>query len=512
MLVRRFVLIAAAASGGLTACGGGDGGPTSYTVAGSVNGLVGTGLTLRNSNGETLSIAANGTFAFATPIASGASYQVTVASQPDTDPKQICSVSNGSGRSSVNVSNVSVSCVGSFVYLISSNSNGPDTVVLGYTMNVASGALTAVPGAPPLTDIGPSQPVVDRSRHFLYTANNGAGDISAFSVDPATGALSALPGSPFPTGGNPSGMLIYPTANFAYLSAMSDNNIVAYSIDPATGALAALPGSPYATGAEPSAPLLHPSGRFLYTLNDESGAAGPRAFAIDDISGFTIDGTTGALTPIPGSPFALGWQSSSLTFDPTGRFAYAVAEANAAGYAGNYFYAFAVDSTTGALSPVPGSPFVISSEPIASFVIDPTGHFGYANVNGLSGYLVFSIDQSTGAPSPNGSITASGLSPVSPVTFVPQDQLAFGIIPGGDLDIEAYTASDTGTLTPVSGPYNCGQYLGGFTFDPSGRFFFALDSAGITVCPMNPQTGALSHGTLTDILPNYGVPFFVPQG
>jgi uncharacterized delta-60 repeat protein len=82
-----------------------------FTVGGSVSGLVGSGLVLQNNGAADLAIAANGAFTFAAPVASGASYNVTVKAQPSA-PSQTCTVGNGSGTgASANVANVSVSCV-----------------------------------------------------------------------------------------------------------------------------------------------------------------------------------------------------------------------------------------------------------------------------------------------------------------------------------------------------------------------------------------------------------------
>jgi len=77
-----------------------------------VTGLAGTGLVLFNS-GSILPVAANGSFAFATPLAAGASYNVLVFSQP-VGLVQTCSVTNGSGTVSANVTTVSVACVTGF--------------------------------------------------------------------------------------------------------------------------------------------------------------------------------------------------------------------------------------------------------------------------------------------------------------------------------------------------------------------------------------------------------------
>jgi len=86
-------------------------GPTAFTIGGTVSGLAGSGLVLRNNGGDDLAISGNGGFTFATPVPDGDMYNVTVASQP-SGPAQNCTVSNGSGTvSGANVTNVQVTCV-----------------------------------------------------------------------------------------------------------------------------------------------------------------------------------------------------------------------------------------------------------------------------------------------------------------------------------------------------------------------------------------------------------------
>jgi flagellar motor switch/type III secretory pathway protein FliN len=81
-----------------------------YTVGGTVTGLTGSGLMLQNNGSNDLAISADGSFVFATALASGSTYAVTVLTQP-SNPSQTCSVSNGSGTlAGANVTNVSVTC------------------------------------------------------------------------------------------------------------------------------------------------------------------------------------------------------------------------------------------------------------------------------------------------------------------------------------------------------------------------------------------------------------------
>jgi hypothetical protein len=83
----------------LTAChgGGGDSGsgtngpPPALTIGGSIMGLQGA-VVLQNNGGDNLSVGANGSFVFGAPLSFGASYQVTVLTQPEG---QTCSVTGG---------------------------------------------------------------------------------------------------------------------------------------------------------------------------------------------------------------------------------------------------------------------------------------------------------------------------------------------------------------------------------------------------------------------------------
>ena len=104
------------ASTTLASCGGNGNtvstSPPTYGVGGAVSGLAGSGLTLKNGT-DTLTIAANGSFVLPTRLAGGASYSVTVGSQPN-GPAQTCSVQNGTGTvGSADVVAIMVTCAAS---------------------------------------------------------------------------------------------------------------------------------------------------------------------------------------------------------------------------------------------------------------------------------------------------------------------------------------------------------------------------------------------------------------
>lgn len=72
-----------------------------------VTGVTGAGLVLANG-ADTINVAKDGAFAFATKLASGASYAVSISTTP---PGQTCTVANGAGRiASADVTNVAITC------------------------------------------------------------------------------------------------------------------------------------------------------------------------------------------------------------------------------------------------------------------------------------------------------------------------------------------------------------------------------------------------------------------
>ncbi|MBO9664195.1 right-handed parallel beta-helix repeat-containing protein [Dokdonella sp.] len=90
-----------------------------HHVGGTVVGLVGSGLALSlDEAGETLALDADGSFAFAAALAPGATYTVTVVTQPH-DPAQVCVVVNGSGTiGGADVDDVVVNCGSSVSYAV----------------------------------------------------------------------------------------------------------------------------------------------------------------------------------------------------------------------------------------------------------------------------------------------------------------------------------------------------------------------------------------------------------
>jgi len=115
---------------------------TAFHVGGTVTGVAGSGLVLRNNDGDDLNITANGMFAFSTVVPNGAPYHVTVQRQP-AGPWQTCTVTGGAGTAtSAEVTSTVVTCTtnlyslgGEVTGLATGNSvtlrnNGSDELVL----------------------------------------------------------------------------------------------------------------------------------------------------------------------------------------------------------------------------------------------------------------------------------------------------------------------------------------------------------------------------------------------
>jgi len=85
-----------------------------YTIGGTVSGLIGTGLILQNNGGDDLPIAVDGSFTFLTSLNDLSAFAVTTSIAPGA-PNQSCSVINGSGDlAGANITNVSIICINTY--------------------------------------------------------------------------------------------------------------------------------------------------------------------------------------------------------------------------------------------------------------------------------------------------------------------------------------------------------------------------------------------------------------
>ncbi|MGH7270257.1 MAG: hypothetical protein ACREJ3_07470, partial [Polyangiaceae bacterium] len=82
----------------------------SFAIGGQVSGLAGGSVVIEDNGGDDVTVSASGTFAFPTLLASGATYAVTVKTQPSM-PTQTCTVTSGTGTvANAAVTSVRIAC------------------------------------------------------------------------------------------------------------------------------------------------------------------------------------------------------------------------------------------------------------------------------------------------------------------------------------------------------------------------------------------------------------------
>jgi 6-phosphogluconolactonase (cycloisomerase 2 family) len=195
----------------------------------------------------------------------------------------------------------------------------------------------ALPGVPHGLAIAPSG-------SWLGVTFEGAsgGEIAWFLRSPNGGATGLQPGSPTSTGGTGAGgITVTPDGKFVVVANGVTSNVSVFSLDPGTGALSEVPGSPFATGRGPGV-AIDPTGKFVFVAD-----------ADNNLSAYTID-SMGSLTPV-GAPIPFGAEAESIAVDPTGKFVFV-------GLVPREIAGFTLDRTTGALTPIAGSPFPLNSE------------------------------------------------------------------------------------------------------------------------------------------------------
>jgi 6-phosphogluconolactonase len=348
---------------------------------------------------------------------------------------------------------VTVDPTGRFAYL----TNTGDNTVSAYSINSSTGALRAIAGSPFAAGNGSVSVTVDPPGQIAYVANDGS--VSAFTINDSTGALRAIPGSPFAAGTLTFSVAVDPSGRFAYVgnecdpSGNCDNGALStYTINSSTGALRVVSGLPTRIGNVPVSVRVHPSGRFVYVanacLNADDCSAG-------NVLAYTINSSTGALSEVSGSPFAAGNTSLSMTVDPSGRFAYVANECTATTCARGNITAYTINTATGALNELAGSPFA-AGQYTSSVTVDPTGRFAYVTNLLDNTVSAYAINSSTGAlRAVPGSPFAAGNEPdsvaiagqavtTSVLTLAPRS-LAFG-----DMPIHTSSAAQSVTVTNTS--------------------------------------------------------------
>jgi 6-phosphogluconolactonase (cycloisomerase 2 family) len=309
---------------------------------------------------------------------------------------------------------------------------------------------------------------------FLYVNNNGSPNvISAFHFNSA-GTLTPVPGAPFPTGGTGGICLdigsirsIHPSGGRLYATNYSSGNVSGFNIAN-DGSLTPVPGSPFpmSAGANPIGVAASANGQFLFVGRNffSPGGAGIDVFQIN---------ADGSLTLVSGSPFGVGGGAGfDVLFDA--RRKNVISDVNTSEV--SVFNA----AKTGALVPIPGSPFTtptfnnhkmaLGSQGSCLFVAGGTG-------GGVSAMQVARDGSLSNAP---GSPVATGQFFVGGAATTQQGNFAYF---GGDSAVSGFSFDNRCSLTPIPGsPFiSGGSFPAGVTTEGSGKFVFAVNAFGGSV-------------------------------
>ncbi len=261
---------------------------------------------------------------------------------------------------------------GTYLYVVNNASNDLSTFAIDYTTGVLTPAGVAI-----ATGNGPTAVAIDPTSRFLYVTNSTDDTVSAYAI--ANGTAAVIAGSPYPVGSQPFSVTTDPAGNYLYVTNYADGTVSAFAIDPTAGGLTALTGSPFGAGAGAISIAIDPTDAFAYVANETAAT----------ISLFAIGSTTGTLSPVSGSPLATGSSPESLAVNPGGSVLYAANVPSKNQVAG-----YAITPTTGALTL--GTPVASGTFPL-SIVADPGGQFIYAANETSNDVSVFSVDTATGA-------------------------------------------------------------------------------------------------------------------
>lgn len=344
----------------LVGCGGessSDNRPQALSVGGTMTGLLaGTQINITNNQNDALTLGANGTFVFGNTVPKNGNYSVAISSQP---AGQVCTISEGTGTATSNISNISIVCAKAIAYAyIPTLSNEINQYAIGTNGQLTPLAPASIPLTSPAADF-----VTHPSGNFAYLVNQGVNTISQYAIA-TNGTLSLLTTFNEPSGANGTNITITPSGRFAYVLNSSGTGAASlYSIG-SDGALT-LQNASVPIGTSPTGIFIDPTSRFAYVTNNVMVAT-PGAPAQYMISQYSI-GTDGSLTALTPASAAAGAElPSKLIFNSSARFAYGVAVDNVMQYAIN------ADGTLSLLNPP-----TLQSHAIYSALLDPSGSFMY---------------------------------------------------------------------------------------------------------------------------------------
>jgi 6-phosphogluconolactonase (cycloisomerase 2 family) len=234
------------------------------------------------------------------------------------------------------------------------------------------------------------------------------------------------------------------------------------------------------------------SAQFLYTNNDL--AAG------NSISAYTFD-TSGGLTQVTGSPFLTSGSGSGGGLASATRIIIVNNFLYASNSGTNTVSAFAIDPSTGYLTPVLGSPFStgafndVAAGSGISLAATPDGKYLYAGSTGLLGQItIYSID-ATGALTIIARSPMAADGPMSSLKVSPDGNYLVATIPSASA-LSVYAIRKNGSLREIHGyPYVLTSAAAtSVDFNCAGTLMYAGTASG-TIYAFNFSSGKLTPVT-----------------
>jgi 6-phosphogluconolactonase (cycloisomerase 2 family) len=511
-----------------------------FTVGGTVTGLAGAGLTLQNNGGDTLARAADGAFTFASSVASGGAYSVTVAMQPST-PAQTCTPTNHTGTVTANVTNVTITCVTNPSTVGSADIgpaggtvNGvygaqiivppgalPNTVTIGITRDSSNSPGYSVPE----TDaVGATYELTPHGQAFTVpvtvripfdatqVANDATPQIYKAEVG---GTFAALPTT---VNGNfleanvtgfswviPGAQATRPRMVYAVESAAGALSLKSYRINTTTGALSAATSSA-PVGDFPVAEVSHPSGKFVFLTNGGSNTV--NGIAPNSVATYPVNPVNGQLLPATSSVVTRATVNQKPTMPtphPSGKFLYVINFGQSYSNAGGDIDEFTINGATGALMLTGAAVSGGGAQPMG-IVFDRLGtrayvlYSGDARVNPFSSQIVqYDVSLTTGefsAPVSSTAACALGAGPWSIAIDPNNRSLHIACLSTNELQSYSINAS-TGALSSLGSSIAVLRKPASLAADSFGRFIFAtkqevLIPGNVLSYAMDTSSGALS--------------------
>jgi 6-phosphogluconolactonase (cycloisomerase 2 family) len=199
---------------------------------------------------------------------------------------------------------------GGFLYVTGAGSPGYVEV-----FSLSAGVLTLVQVQQAGTN--PYGLAIDPKGLYLYTANFGDNSISEFSIgsstSPEPGGLTELPGSPVgvPNGtGNaspvPIALLVDNSGQYLYVANEGSANLSAYAVGSGGGLTLLSSNYSITTGAQPSLIASDPSGQYLFVANQKSGSTAIESFslatsdgALSEVGSYSVPATAASIAVAP---------------------------------------------------------------------------------------------------------------------------------------------------------------------------------------------------------------------